>query len=291
MPDYNNSLFPEPHPIISASRRTDLAHCYPDLLAQWLADGRVLVPNPFNRKTREVDLKPEKVHTLLLWSKDYSRLLSNENGLRDRLRGYSQLFFHLTLTGLGGTALEPGVAPPQSVVRQFADLVKLAGNPERVNWRFDPIIAWQEGSVVKTNLHALSAWMQAATNAGLKRVTVSLYQDYAKARRRFARVKIKRVEPTPARVKVLAARLLELAAKHGLEVKSCCCPPLLAAGMLPAQCVDAELLTRLHPWGWLAATGKDTGQRPDCGCAPSVDIGDYALSCPQGCLYCYANPK
>ncbi|NTV51484.1 MAG: DUF1848 domain-containing protein [Candidatus Firestonebacteria bacterium] len=286
-----SSLLPEPQAVISASRRTDLARCFPEVLAGWLSAGRVGVPNPYNRKVRDVDLRPENVHTLLLWSKDYQRLLANEHGLRDKLRAYAQLFFQITLTGLGGTALEPGVAKAQTVARQFSELVALAGNPERVSWRFDPIVAWQADGRVKTNLAGLDEWMRAAADAGLTRVTVSLCQEYAKLHRRFARAGLTRVVPTPTRARTLAAYLLETGARHGLEVQACCCPPLTDSGVKPAACVDAGLLTRLHPEGRQAPTGKDPGQRPGCGCTPSTDIGDYALACPQGCLYCYANPK
>jgi hypothetical protein len=285
------SLFPPERVVISASRRTDLSRCFPDQLAQWLQAGQVLVPNPFNRKVRCVDLRPEAVHTLVLWSKDYARVLANECGVLDQLRRYAQLIFHLTLTGLGGSRLEPGIASPKVIAQQFKALVAVAGHPERVNWRFDPILAWCSDGKVRTNLRELPEWMRIAKDSGLTQVTVSLGQAYAKVRRRFGHAGLTWVDPKPGRVRSLATHILTLATRFGLQVRACCCPPLTGAGVLPAQCVDGARLTRLHPQGWPAPGGKDSGQRKACGCTPAIDIGDYALSCPQGCVYCYANPK
>ena len=77
---------------------------------------------------------------------------------------------------------------------------------------------------------------------------------------------------------------------HGLRLLACCDPSLVEAGAEPAHCIDGELLTRLHPRGLPTELGKDKGQRPQCGCTPSVDIGSYRQRCPDGCRYCYANP-
>jgi hypothetical protein len=277
--------------VISASRRTDLARCHPEVLAAWLAAGRVTVRNPFNGLAREVDLRPEAVHTLVLWSKDYSALLADAHGLRGLLARYTQVVCHFTVTGLGGGPLEPGVLPPADAARQFPELVGLGGSPERVRWRFDPIVFWRTGKGVEGNLRAFDALATAAAAAGLRRVTVSLYQDYAKARRRAVRIGLAFVRPHPDRVRAVARWLQGRALAHGLSVRACASPELEAAGIQPGKCIDGEELMRLHPARATAPAGKDPGQRPACGCTPSVDIGDYHLSCPDGCVYCYANPK
>ena len=76
------------------------------------------------------------------------------------------------------------------------------------------------------------------------------------------------------------------AAAHGLKLGACAEPRDLGAWGLPAAaCVDAELIGRL--FGLILPAIKDRGQRRECRCAPSVDLGAYG-SCRHGCRYCYA---
>jgi hypothetical protein len=117
---------------------------FPRWLAEGIRAGEVEVPQPYSGRIRLVSLRPEDVQTLVLWSKDFSRLLGDEGGLRHVLATYDQLFCHLTITGLGGTALEPSISSWTKVVEQVPELIELVGDPRRVTVRFDPIVHWRD---------------------------------------------------------------------------------------------------------------------------------------------------
>lgn len=277
--------------IISASRRTDLARMFPSLFSQWLHQGWVEVKNPFSGQSRKVSLAPAEVHTLVLWSKDYSRLLANEAQLLDRLRVFKQLYFHFTVTGLGGTAWEPGVPSAMQTNWQWEKLAMIAGDSRRVMWRFDPIIHWREGAKIKSNLEFFPQIARVAMQAGIKNVTISLCHWYQKAKRRALRHGFIPEEPSAKEVQSQISWLMEQSRAYNMEVQACSCPALFTCGIKPAKCINGELLSQTHPQQEKAELIKDKGQRKDCGCTKSIDIGSYQLNCEEGCVYCYANPK
>ena len=53
-----------------------------------------------------------------------------------------------------------------------------------------------------------------------------------------------------------------------------------------ARCVDAERLERVSG-NTLVDRIERRGNRKECGCFASKDIGEYD-TCPHGCVYCYA---
>jgi hypothetical protein len=276
--------------VISASRRTDLIASFPDWLSSVLEREKVLVRGPRGHPYT-VDLKPSAVHSFVLWSKNFTNLIENRYGLLDQLAKYDQLYFHFTVTGLGGSFIERGAPLPGEALLQLERLLDIAGRPERVSLRFDPVLYWVEGKELRTNLLFFEKITPLLSEKKITAVRFSFAQWYGKAVRRANKHGLVFVDPPPEKKREDALYLASTARKTGLNLYSCCQKILEdLEGIQPSACIDGRLLTRLHPGKEKASTGKDKGQRPDCCCTDSSDIGSYSQSCPHSCLYCYANP-
>ena len=272
--------------VISTSRRTDIPMRYPEWLSHAVARGFVDVPQPYSRSIRRVSLLPQDVHTLVLWSKDFRPLLADAGGCRRMLMRYEQVFCHITVTGLGSTPFEPNVAPWHDIVSQFPDLVDFAGDARRVALRFDPIVHWRDGSSVRSNVQLAGPIFRAASAVRIPTVRISFAALYGKVLRRGPRWH----QPSVEERLEISTRLVRLAQSHGIMLQACSQRDLSQAGAVPSRCIDGALLSALHPKNAPAILVKDRGQRPECGCTTSIDIGAYTMRCPNGCLYCYANP-
>jgi hypothetical protein len=276
--------------VISASRRTDLVAFFPEWLAAALRNKGVRVAGPRGR-ARDVDLDPRSVHTVVLWSKNFRNLIRNASGLRDLLGEYDQLFLHFTVTGLGGTPVEAGSPLPSAALAQLSALAGIAGRPERVTVRLDPVLSWRDGGSVRSNREFFGTLADAAAGCGVRDVRMSFAQWYKRARARAAARGFAFIDPPEEEKRAVAAELAAAAAERGLTLHACT-QPLLAGvpGIRLSACIDGRLLERLHPERAPASRRKDAGQRAGCLCTESRDIGSYAQSCPHGCVYCYANP-
>jgi hypothetical protein len=277
--------------VISASRRTDLVAFFPKDLSRVLEEEKAFVLGPSGH-TYTVDLSPDRVHTIVLWSKNFENLIENRFNLRKRLEKYGQLYFHFTVTGLGCTFLESGVPLPEKALLQLEPLLRVAGRPERISVRFDPIIRWTDEGRIKTNLYFFQDLASALASKGIRTVRFSFAQWYRKSKRRAEKAGFFYLDPSREEKKKDAAVLVSIAQAHGIRLYSCSQNFLTEVdGVLPSSCIDGALLQRFHPLGEEASTIKDKSQRPECGCTESVDIGSYTQTCPHCCLYCYANPK
>ena len=279
------AAFPRtPRQVISASRRTDLPRWYLPWLKAALQEGAATVRLPYGG-LRTVSLRPADVHTLVLWSKDYSRLLADRE-LRDLLGRYDQVVAHLTVTGLGAGPLEPQAPPPKVALAQLPSLVALCGSPQRVAVRFDPIVHWKAGGRIQSNL----AWAERVFRTCVQNEIHDIRTSFATLYGKVLRRRVNWHDPSSEERQRIAAELRDLARLCRVDLASCSDPSLEAAGIPRAPCIDGARLTALHPQGEIASTRRDRGQRAHCRCTESVDIGSYTMRCPGGCLYCYAHP-
>jgi hypothetical protein len=277
--------------VISASRRTDLVSFFPEWLSSVIKEEKAQVYGPAGQ-VYPVDLRPGSVHTFVLWSKNFENFIKNRNQLQDLLRKYDQVYCHFTITGLGGSFIEKKVPNPKAALEQIEPLVELAGRPERISLRFDPVVFWEKGGKSQTNLSFFEKLAPKASSLGIKNIRFSFAQWYGKSRRRADKHGFGYSDPPLEKKKEAAFRLSETAMTWGLSLFSCSQDFLAdVPGIKPSSCIDGPLLQKIHPSGEPVSLLKDRSQRRECHCTESVDIGSYAQSCLHSCLYCYANPR
>jgi hypothetical protein len=256
--------------VISASRRTDLVAFFPE----WLT------------------LDPQAVHTFVLWSKNFSNFISNIFGMRQALGSYDQLYFHLTITGLGGSSIERGVPSPEVALDQLGSLIEIAGNPERLSVRFDPIVFWREGNENRTNLYYFEKIAPVLNARGVRNIKFSFAQWYGKSMRRASKHQFSYLDPSQEEKALHTKYLADITESLNLHLHACSQSFLTPVdGVRSSSCIDGALFQTLHPENEPVSHKQDKTQREDCGCTESVDIGSYTQTCPHSCLYCYANPR
>jgi DNA repair photolyase len=253
--------------VISASRRTDLAACHPDVLITSLRE-----------------YPPERVHTVVIWTKNPVRVMANDV-LLAFLKRYRSLYVHLTVTGLGGSRLEPGVPRWDDVRSVLPGLVAFAGGGEHVCWRFDPLLHVRGETEEYRNLPLFADLAPAFATCGVFTVRTSWVTEYKKVTARLKKAGLALLPHDTAQIGEQVAELQRMAAAYAMNVYCCCVP-----GRPVSSCIDGALLTRIHPDGLACSTRKARGQRPGCGCTESRDIGWYSQTCDHRCLYCYAAP-
>jgi hypothetical protein len=263
--------------IISASRRTDIPNHHAAWFFSRITEGAAIVRNPFNpQQERRISLKPEAVDGIVFWTKNPLPM----QGQLHRLQDYAY-YFQFSVTAYGAD-IEPGIPDKETVIiPAFARLADQIG-PERVIWRYDPILINAEYSL-DDHRRAFDR-IARRLHRHTRRCTISfLDTDYRGVRRNLKSL----TEITPELQLKLGRELAAIAQDCGLAIEACAEPADLGScGIRPAHCVDASLFEKMlnRPLN----VKKDKNQRPACGCASSVDIGQYN-TCPNGCLYCYAN--
>ncbi len=275
--------------IISASRRTDIPAFYADWFMNRIREGYFQRVNPFNsRQVTGFSLKPEHVDAICFWTKNPQPLIRHLDELDRRGLNY---YFQFTLNPYD-TTFEPHLPTLGKRIATFRELAGRIG-PERVVWRYDPVIL-SSATTVAWHLEQacrLAELLKGAT----RRLVFSFHDCYGRGQGRLAKAlrgtgitlqDITLPEHSDA-LEGVAGGLKSIADHHNLQIFSCSEEVELADfGIEHGACIDGSLIR--HLFGVDVSSKKDWNQRKACRCVESADMGSYN-TCRFGCTYCYAN--
>ena len=267
--------------IISASYKTDIPTFYGEWFKNRLEAGYCKMVNPYNRRAYTVSLKREDVDGFVFWTKNVGPFL-------DKLAMVKELGFPFTVQyTINGypRVLEFSVVDAERSIEHMKTIASAYGHNVAV-WRYDPIVISSETptSFHYQNFERLARCLEGTTNE----VVVSHAQFYKKTLKNMnwaaERFDFSWEDPSSETKLELTSGLADVAASYGMQLRMCSQDEYLVKGVDPARCIDAERLSAIAGG---SINAKVKGNRPDCGCHLSKDIGEYD-TCPHGCVYCYA---
>jgi hypothetical protein len=273
--------------IISASYKTDIPTFYGEWFMNRLDAGYCTMVNPYNQQISRVELTPESVDGFVFWTKNIGPFLKNLPAIHNR--GYRFIVQH-TINGYP-RELERNVIDAVQTIKHMKIVAGEYG-PDVAIWRYDPLII---SSVTTVDTHrrtfeTLARALEGTTNE----VVVSFAHIYKKTKRNMDQAaralgfNWAEHEMMPEEtIRNFLIELAEIARGSGMQLKMCSQKAYLVPGIIEeARCVDADRLENVSH-KTLQEKAKLKGNRKECGCFASKDIGEYD-TCPHGCVYCYA---
>ena len=188
---------------------------------------------------------------------------------------------HFTVTGLGGSKVEPFVPTVEQSYKKFCQLIDGGFPIEQVVLRIDPIIPTDKG--IETALSVVETFK----DCGIKRVRFSVLDMYKHVKERFEENGF----PIPYHTfhaplsvrKGIADKLSELGEKYGFEVEACGEPGIESVSCLSQKDIDILGLTDK-----IKLEGNKE-QRETCNCPANKHqlIKAKPSRCQNNCVYCY----
>lgn len=291
--------------IISASRSTDIPAFYPEwFIERWKA-GYIKWTNPFNGQPLYVTFK--NTRCVVFWSKNPRPMMKYLDWCDQNIPHY---YFQFSLNDYDKEKYEAKVPSVESRIKTFKELSNRLGS-KRVVWRYDPLILTYAINIdelisrikrIGDEIHSYT------TKLVFSFVDIGIYK---KVQSNLNKEQVPYIEWTEPLMDEFASKLYELNKSWNLQLGTCSEKiDLEKYNIVHNKCIDDDLMidifsedkelmnflgveitpADLFSDGEVKKTRKlkDKGQREDCGCIMSKDIGAYN-TCPHECNYCYAN--
>jgi len=283
--------------IISCSRRTDIPAFYMNNMVESMQKGFINVPNPMNtNQISTLSLKPQDVKCFVWWSKNYKNWI-DQYKLNSNLFDQFKHMFNFTINGTN--ELEHIDSTLDERLEQLKWLALTFG-ADKIKYRFDPIVFYkkinqneqnEDPNKEYNNLGDFEYIMKNITEVGVKDVIFAFCLPYKKVVNRMKKRGKLLIDLTIERQHAILDDLINITDKYGITLRSCCGTNLVGYKnkIFKAACVDGNKITEILDD--LKIRKKDTGQRVECNCCNSRDIGAYNMICNHSCDYCYANPS
>lgn len=265
--------------ILSVSRRTDVPAYFGDWFINRLKGGEVYVRNPMNsRQVSKIPLSPDKIECIVFWTKNPAEKFISDLDIVSNF-GY-KYYFQFSITPYN-ELIEKNIPRKKIIIDRFQRLSKKIGK-EKVVWRYDPIFVNDYYSI---DYHIkYFDYIANELKSYTEKCIISFIDIYSKIKNRLCSIGIN--EMTLEQMQIIAREFSKIAKKYDLKIETCCEDVDLSLYDIEhGHCVDVNLVNYIC--GKEFEIKKDKGQRKQCGCAESVDIGNYN-TCGNGCVYCYA---
>ena len=194
-----------------------------------------------------------------------------------------KIILHLTVTGMGGSRIEPFVPKAEETYKKLVELLENGFPISHVVLRVDPIVPTEKG--IETALGVITAF----SGLGIKRLRFSFLDNYKHVKKRFKEEGIAELyggefhAPLELRQEY-AKKIEEVAHDGGFETVEACGEP----GIESVSCLSQRDVDILGLTDKITLEGS-AEQREGCGCPANKSelLRIRPHQCENKCLYCY----
>lgn len=298
--------------IASVSRTRDIRN-FPDAATKWLL-GEVPVCKGLGYKGKKY-LDPKIVLALMLWTKGPVEMLFEHEGMWRVLETYDSnqavIGLQLTVTGMGGTFIEPRIPTPEETAEGLAKVLETGlVDPDAVQLRYDPLVRIEcpDGSIMSNaNMESFENVVSLFARLGIRHFSTKfmLLSEFEAEQYKHVYDRITDAGLLPLEMdnkEKIFKSMLKIAAKYGAVLKTCCVrvEQKMPHWMYDSGCLSSERLAAVGKkrFGkdWDRITSEKRESRTGCLCNRYWDLGTntgFKLcgSSDAACLYCTASAK
>lgn len=301
--------------ILSLGRLVDIRN-FPDVAADVLMGRQeAFLGRGLKVKTKAID--PNIIGAIVIWTKGPAELLVEHPGLREALETYNNkktvIGLQLSVTGLGGTFLEPGIKAPEDTANGLMKVLKTGLiDPRAITVRYDPMLKIKapDGRIIRNDTkksfeRVVALFAPLGISTFETKFLLLGSQEDQKYNHVWKRMQDAGIIPLPyeeGERERIFQQLTEVAITYRVNIFSCCVKVEqgLSGWTHDQGCLSAKRLTEAGKLSsgehWNRISFKRRPSRPGCLCTHYIDLSNVrghkkCGSQDAACLYCTASAK